>query len=334
MNSFRAAFYRTAKDVVVRPATFESVSPEERVIAVDACGICGTDIQAILRGSDNYVQVGHEVAGRLIGADGAVTNERVVLESSSACGRCAPCRNGRPDLCADVKSFFRRPYFGIAEQMVTPEISVVPYAGLDPAVACLSEPLGVAIDLCEVTGITSQSVVLVMGLGPIGLMALRLAKLAGAKKIYASTFSKREKRNALALALGADELLFEDETPLASRKLDPAPDRFLSTTPPTSLTSCVAPAAMGAVIGYIGVGHGETDRITLPANDFHVKKLQLRASFAAPAQRTPLALELLRSGRVPGEKFISHRFPLADAAEAIRVACFDKDAAIKVVVTT
>lgn len=332
MNSFLAAFYRTSTDVVVRPTSFDSISSSDRVIQVDACGICGTDISAILRGSADYVQVGHEVAGRAISADGSVTDETVVLESSSACGRCAPCRNARPDLCADVKSFFRRPYFGIAERMVSPEISLLPYQGLDPAVACLSEPLGVAIDLCEVVGITSQSVVLVMGMGPIGLMAVRLAKLAGAKKIYATTFSRREKRNALALELGADELLFEDETPLALRKLDPAPDRFLSTTPPTSLTGCVAPAALGAVIGYIGVGHGETDRMTFSANDFHVKKLQLRASFAAPAQRTPLALELLHSGRVPGEKLISHRFPLADAREAIRVACHDKDAAIKVVV--
>ena len=331
-STFSAAYVRGVNDVVLRPTAFERVSADETQLAVDACGICGTDINAVRRGSADYVQIGHEIAGRVLDRDGVPTARRVVLESSSACGRCASCRNGRTDLCTDVQSFFKRPYFGIAERMLAPTLSVLDYDGIDPAVATLSEPLGVAIDLCEVAQLTAQSVVLVVGLGPIGLMAVRLAKLAGAKKIYAATFSAREKRNALALGFGADELLFEDEISLAQRKLDPAPDRILSSAPPSSLGDCVHVAAPGAHIAFIGVGHGESDRVVLPGNKFHFKKLQLRASFAAPALRTPLALELLRDGRVDGARLISHRFPLADAAEALRVACTDKNNAIKVVV--
>jgi threonine dehydrogenase-like Zn-dependent dehydrogenase len=318
--------------VVLRDVSCPPVSTGQVLLKVEACGICGTDINAILRGSDDYVQVGHEVAGRVVQADGTVSSATAVLESSSACGRCASCRNGEADLCTDVRSFFAAPWFGLAEYMPAPEISVLEYDGLSPEVATLSEPLGVALDLCTVADIRPNSVVLVAGLGPIGLMAVRLAKLAGAAKIYASTFSAREKRNALALEFGADELLFEDEIPLAERKLDPAPDRILSTVPPSFVGGSVAPAARGAIVAYIGVGHGATDLIQFPANEFHFKKMQLRSSFASPALRTPMALDLLRSGRMPGEKLITHRFPLADAAEAIRVACFDKDAAIKVVV--
>jgi threonine dehydrogenase-like Zn-dependent dehydrogenase len=134
------------------------------------------------------------------------------------------------------------------------------------------------------------------------------------------------------LEFGADELLFEDEKSLESRKLDPPPDRILITSPPTSIGTCVAPAALGAILTFIGVGHGDTDRAVLAANEFHFKKLQLRSSFAAPALRTPMALEFLRSGRVDGAKLISHRFPLSEAAQAIRAACLDKNEAIKVVV--
>jgi L-iditol 2-dehydrogenase len=329
---FQAAFYRQADDVVLRETHFDEVLATERIIEVEACGICGTDINAILRGAPDYTPLGHEVAGRMIGPDGDVSGVPIVLESSSACGRCPACRNARPDLCTEVKSFFRRPYFGMAERMVAPEISVVAYDGIDPAVACLAEPLGVAIDLCEMAALTAYSTVLVVGLGPIGLMAIRLAKLAGAAHIYASTFSQRQRRNQVALEYGADELLFEDEKPLAARRLDPPPDRILITAPPPAVGACVGPAALGAILAYIGVGHGETDRITFPANEFHGKKLQLRSSYAAPALRTPLALELLRSGRVDGAKLISHRFPLAEAARAIRAACLDKNEAIKVVV--
>jgi threonine dehydrogenase-like Zn-dependent dehydrogenase len=329
---FQAVFFRDATDVVLRKTQFDEIRPTERVIAMQACGICGTDINAILRGADDYTPVGHEVAGRVVNGDGSLSGETVVLESSSACGRCSPCRNGHPDLCDSVQSFFARPYMGIAERMVAPEISIVPSTGLDPAVATLSEPLGVALDLCEVSELTAYSTVLVVGLGPIGLMAVRLAKLAGASHIYASTFSKREKRNQLALEFGADELLYEDEEPLAERKLDPPPDRILITAPPPAIRTCIAPAATGAILSYIGVGHGDSDLVSFPANEFHFKKLQLRSSYASPALRTPLAVELLRSGRVNGTRLISHRFPLSEAAKAIRTACLDKNDAIKVVV--
>jgi D-arabinose 1-dehydrogenase-like Zn-dependent alcohol dehydrogenase len=242
---FQAACYRGPEDVVLREIEFDKVLPTERVIHIDACGICGTDINAILRGSPDYLRLGHEVAGRVIAEDGALSETRVVLESSSACGRCHACRNGRPEFCTDVKSFFHRPYLGMAERMVSPEISVLAYQGMEPAVATLSEPLAVAIDLCEVAGLMPYSTVLVMGLGPIGLMAVRLAKLAGAARIYAATFSKRKRRNELALEFGADELLYEDEAPLHSRRLDPAPDRILITAPPPSIAASVAPRGIG-----------------------------------------------------------------------------------------
>jgi L-iditol 2-dehydrogenase len=328
----RGAFFRSPDDVVLRDIEFDSVDSSERIIQVEACGICGTDVNAILRGASGYTPVGHEVAGRVVNFDGDLEPGGVVLESSSACGRCSCCRNARPDLCTHVRSFFRRPYFGIAERMVTPEISIVNYTNLEPAVASLSEPLGVAIDLTMVAELALNSVVLVVGLGPIGLMALRLAKLAGAARIYGASFSHAEKRNALAREWGADEILFEDEKPLVSRRLDPPPDRILSTVPPSAIGACIPVAANGATIAYIGVGHGETDRIVLPANEFHFKKLQLRSSYAAPALRTPLALELLKSGQVPGEKLITHRFLLKDAAKAIAAACKDKKEVIKAVV--
>ena len=332
LDAFKAAFYRGNNDLVLKEISFDKVLPTEQILQIEACGICGTDINAINLGAERYTPVGHEIAGRVLDRDGKGVSGPVVLESSSACGRCAACRNGRPEYCTDVKSLFARPYFGMAERMVAPEISVLPYTGMDPAVATLSEPLGVAIDLCEAAGITPYSTVLVIGLGPIGLMAVRLAKLAGAARIYASTFSKRERRNNLALEFGADELLYEDEQPLAGRKLDPAPDRILITAPPPIIRSCVGPAAPGAVLAFIGVGHRDTDRIELPANEFHFKKLQLRSSYASPALRTPMALELLRSGRVNGPRLISHRYPLAEAGQAIRTACLEKNEAIKVVV--
>jgi len=158
----RAAMFRSAKDVVVQERTIPALKESEILVEVEACGICGTDVRAFFEGSAEYVSFGHEVAGRL--ADGTP----VVLESSSCCGKCTPCRNARQELCENIDSFWPAGYFGFAERMVAPGISAVPYAGLSPEVASLSEPLGVALDMHRLAEIRPDSVVLVSGLGPIG----------------------------------------------------------------------------------------------------------------------------------------------------------------------
>jgi len=162
-------------------------------------------------------------------------------------------------------------------------------------------------------------------------MAVRLAKLAGASRIYAVSYSHLARRNDLARAFGADEILYEDKKPLANHAFAEAPDRFYVTTPPQVLPGMFGVAAKGAILTYIGIAHGAGARVEFDANDFHFKKLQLRASYASPALFTPLALRLLRESAVDGEALITHRFGLDEMAEAVRVACFEKATCVKVI---
>ena len=334
-TSVRAALFRSPADVILRGRELPAPGPEEVIVEVDACGICGTDLTAIFEGRAEYENFGHEVAGRIVETgskfDSIPLNTRVVLESSSACGVCAHCRNMQQELCSNVTSFWPKGYFGFAERMPSPGISAVPYDGLSPGVASLSEPLGVALDMHRLTDIRQDSVVLVSGLGPIGLMAVRLAKLSGARRIYAVSYSRLKVRNETALKFGADELILEDKTPVATFRFPEKPDRFLVTAPPQVLPSMFQIAAKGSILSYIGIKNGEGAKISFDANEFHFKKLQLRASFASPAMLTPLALTLLKDGAVDGEALITHRFGLEEMPEAVRVACFEKETCIKVV---
>ena len=68
---FQAGFFRSVDDVILRENRFDRVQPSEKIIAIDACGICGTDINAILLGAPDYTPLGHEVAGRVVKDDGA-----------------------------------------------------------------------------------------------------------------------------------------------------------------------------------------------------------------------------------------------------------------------
>ncbi len=305
-------------------------------IRVEACGVCGTDLHENPNAPTTPKPFGHEVAGIIteLGspACGLRLGQRVAIESSTPCGHCADCHNARQEHCRHLKSFFHLGSLGFAEEALVPEVSALPADDLPADVASLSEPLGVAIDLVRLAEIVPGQDVLLMGPGAIGLMALALVKRAGARRIYVAGTSRRPKRNELARACGATEIIETDLRPLTEYKFAAPLDRILVTTPPATLAEAFAVAGRGAIISFIGIAHGEGAFCRFNVNDFHFKKLQLRASYASPALYTPLALDYLREGVVDGPALISHRFPLRETEKALETARRDPTA-IKVVVT-
>jgi L-iditol 2-dehydrogenase len=237
-------------------------------------------------------------------------------------------------LCLDFKSFWSSPSLGFAEEMISPAICAIPYEELTPEVACLQEPLGVAIDMVRLAEITRGTNVLLIGPGPIGLMALQLARHAGARRVFVSGLKRdRPGRGELAKRLGADAFIETDTTPLEDYDFGCLIDRVMVTAPPRMLGSATKVAAKGGIISYIGIEYGSGATCSFDANDFHFKKLQLRGSFAAPALYGPAALRCLREGIVDGEALISHRYPLDKLSEAYRTAQQDPTA-VKVVITS
>ena len=186
--------------------------------------------------------------------------------------------------------------------------------------ACLSEPLGVAIDMHRLADIRIGSHVMVSGLGTIGLMAIQLAKASGAEKIYACDVSKAEVRLRLARQFGADEIIEIDKKPLTEYKFTRPPDRFMVSSPPRTLPTMMKISAKGAIISYIGIKYGDGADITFDANFFHFNKLQLRGSFASPAMYTPMALNMIKSGFVKVKPLITHFFNLNELPEALSIA--------------
>ena len=143
-------------------------------VRVEACGICGSDFLAWPGEEGKEKPFGHEVAGVVSevtpGELRLSVGQKVVLDSSSPCGVCNNCKDGRLELCTAVQSLCHNTdALGMAEELIAPSISAIPYEGISPAVASLQEPLGVAIDLTNVADLSADSNVLVMGLGPIGL---------------------------------------------------------------------------------------------------------------------------------------------------------------------
>jgi L-iditol 2-dehydrogenase len=300
-----------------------------------ACGICGTDLHETGEEKPKESLFGHEIVGRIIELGPGVSKLRVgqvvALDSATPCGRCDRCRDTQQELCTDIQSFFFIGSFGFAEEMTAPAISAMPCEDMDPAVACLQEPLGVAIDLVRLADLEVGSNVLVMGQGPIGLMALALARKAGARRVYVSDFKSRVGRLDLATKWGADAYIDPLEQPIDKFKYDGPIDRILVTSPPKTLPGAFNVAAKGAIVSFIGIEHGQGAFCTFDANAFHFKKLQLRASFASPALFGAKAMQYLREGVIDGKALVSHRFGLREIAGAMEIARSDPSA-IKVVI--
>lgn len=330
----KAAFKQGAH-VTLREVTLPPLAPDQIRVKIAACGICGTDLHVNPAEADTERPFGHEMAGTVIEKGCGVTNlevgQPVVIESATPCGFCANCKNARQELCTDIQSFFFLGHFGFAEEIVCPAITAIPCADLPPEVACLSEPLGVAIDLVRLADITPESNVLLLGPGPIGLMALQIVKRLGARRVFLSAFKRETARIEVARQFGVDDIFDPSERPLSEVDFGCAIDRCLVTTPPPTLNDCFQLAAKGGIISFIGIAYGDSAYCRFDANAFHFKKLQLRASFASPALYTPRALQYLREGVVNGPALISHRFPLAEIAAAMRVAA-DPSQAVKVIV--
>ena len=332
----KAAFVKSPYQFELRDVPVPAPGPRQVLLKVKSCGVCGTDATVAGSQARDWQPFGHEIAGIVEEVGAGVTTVRpgdaVALESASFCGSCALCRDGRVDLCNRAPNFWGFGSMGFAEKMLAPVEAVVPFEKLDFDAACLAEPLGVAIDLVKVAGIDVDDNVLVIGPGPIGLMALTLARRRTSGRVFLAGNSHSAARMALGRRFGADDVIEADKTPLETHHFGVRITRVLDTAPPRTLEAAIKLAAVGAIISYIGIEYGEGAAVSFDANAFHFKKLQLRASFASPALYFPMALEFLKLGRIDAAALISHRFPLEQIGEAVRTAAHDKARAVKVVV--
>ncbi len=323
MRTVTAAYLQKPYQVTYRQVELADPGPAEVLLDVLACGICGFDLENAQSLAAEPRPFGHEVVGRVAAVGEGVTavkpGDQVVLESGSYCGDCAACRNGRVDLCNRGPNFWGGAAMGFAQAMLTPARAVVPAPDIDPLAAVLAEPCGVAIDLVRTAEIGLTDRVLLVGAGPIGLMALALARRLTTGPLVAANRSRP--RLETARRLGADAVFSPTDTPLPEVAARYGGfDRVLVTAPPAVLPDCLAAAAFGGYVVFIGSDFAGGGVVPIDTHALHFGKKQLRSSFASPALYLPEALHLLRAGVVPAKEIVTHQFPLSRLAEALQVA--------------
>lgn len=333
----KAAFVKVPFQVEIRDIPMPEIGPEEVLIRVKACGICGTDLHfARDLAKDAAMPLGHEFMGVIeragAGAQEFSSGEQVIVENHTACGACKWCKNGEPVYCTNLYIVMEQPC--LAEFVRAHKRCLHRFDGLTPAEAALAEPLTVALDLIEEGGIPTGSQVAVFGPGTIGLMAARLAKVKGAGKVFLTGRSHSRARLEAGRQLGVDRIVEVDKEDLAEVVGAEAPgglDRIFITSPPSTIPQAFELARFGGVIVFNGIDF-EHPGITFDANAFHFKRLQLRATHSIPNLRFPTAIELLKQKIVDPSLFITQTFSFLDLPEAMKTAEKDKSGVVKVMI--
>ncbi len=309
------------------------------VVTVDAAAICGSDLH-YYDGDipvGNGFAVGHEFIGTVTDVGSDVRRfrpgDRVLTASVTGCGHCDGCATGDPITCVDGPRVFGSASLGggqasaVAVPSADFQMLPIPEGVDDEAALLLTDNLNTGWIGAKRADIPAGGTVLVLGLGAVGLCAVRAALAQGAGRVLAADPVAGRR------ALGADSGAIPIEGPTVEAVLEATGGRgadavidavALDATLPDAFT-CVRAGGTTSVIGV-----HDLQPYPLPILMGLFRSITLRMTTAPVHQTWKELLPLVANGRVRTDGIFTHRFPLADAAEAYAAAAARSADCIKV----
>lgn len=283
-----------------------------------AVGLCGSDRHWFEEGSIGESVLagafvpGHELIGVIEG--GARAGERVAVDPADPCGRCELCLAGRGRLCPLIRfAGFPPTDGGLREWLAWPSARCHPIPdGIGDEEATLLEPLGVALHAVDLAGARAATSAGVHGVGPIGLAVVAVLRAQGVVDIIAS--DPLPHRLAAARTMGAkpiEAIGGHGPGTVASVQVDVA---FECSGTDAGLEQAIRATRPGGRIVLVGIPEG--DRTSFPASAARRKELALLLSRRMEAGDLERAVALVAGGTVILRHLVTHRYPLAEAAEA------------------
>lgn len=304
-----------------------AIGPEELLVRVRACGICGSDVHGYDGSSGRRIPplvMGHEAAGEVTAVGSAVkgfkAGDRVTFDSTVYCGKCFFCRRGEPNLCDDrqvlgVSCGEYRRHGAFAEFVAVPQhICYQLPEHLPYEHAAMIEAVSIAVHAVRITPITLGDAALVVGCGMIGLLTIQALKLAGCGRIYAVDLD--DVKLELARKLGATETFNPKNVDVPKEILARTDGRGVAlameavgaTQPVKTAIESVRKGGSVTLIGNLA------KNIDLPLQYIVTRQIKLIGSCASSGEY-PECIELLASGAIKVEPMISAKAPLEQAAD-------------------
>ncbi len=300
--------------------------PDQVLVRVRYSACCATDFDLIdgtMPDQARYpIVLGHEWSGEVVEAPpefAGLVGQPVVADNLVTCGRCPACLGGRPNLCPRMDELGFSLDGAHADFLVTLARSarVLP-PGVSLKAAALAEPLGVALYGTKRARVGLGDRVLVLGAGPIGLLALQTCLAAGAREVWQADL--RAERLALAARLGAAGTLDVSREELldASRRAGFVPDVVMECSgSPRAFAAAIKAVRPGGRVGVVGYYSDELAEIR--PSDIMMRDLEVIGA-VCPTGAWDAAVGLLAAGRVDTEALITHVLPLERFDEAYALA--------------
>lgn len=308
-------------------------APGDAVVAVEWCGICGTDLK-IARGEHRCYPPGttripgHELVGRIVGGAGVDPGTPVVVAPNFACGTCPACRRGRSNVCSAYEGIGLTVDGGFAERVIVPARAVahgvllpVP-PGLALDVAVLAEPVAAVVRGLNAVRAAAGESLLVIGAGPMGLISVIVGRQLGMAPILVSQRSAARRQLAADLGARTIDPVAEDLVGAVSRlSQGEGVDVVMITTPIAEVfTQSLRCAAPGGRINFFAGLPSRRGEISVDANLVHYNELTITGNTANTPADNAAALTMIAANPDAFAALVTHRFPISRATDAFAAA--------------
>ena len=303
------------------------VGPDDVLVQVEACGICGSDIHGYDGSTGRRIPplvMGHEAAGIVVGTGDNVNDlpngTRVTFDSMVSCGQCEFCRAGNANLCDNrmvlgVSCGEYRRHGAFAERISVPRRIVYQLPDTLPfEEAALVEAVSVAVHAANVTPITLGDTAVVVGAGMIGLLTLQAAKAAGASRVIAVDLN--DKRLQVAKELGADEVVRGDQCDAAQTIIEMTGGRgadvafeVVGATP--TVKTAIESVRKGGNVTLVG---NVSPTIELPLQSVVTREISLHGTCGCNGEY-PQCIDLMDRGIINVKPLITAKISLADGPQ-------------------
>jgi L-iditol 2-dehydrogenase len=326
-----AAVLYGKENVQIETVDVPQIGRGDVLVRVRAALTCGTDVKVFRRGYHARMIVppalfGHELGGDIVamGKDvrGFKMGQRVVAANSAPCGECFYCRRNQENLCEDLlfNNGAYAEYIRIPERIVRRNMYEVP-DHVSYQDAALVEPLACVLRGLEESGVRPGDTVAVIGLGPIGMMFVRLAKAVCNARVIA--IGRRPQQLLRASRMGADETVLNCDGadvvgPVHEMTGGRGADVVIEAVGlPEVWQLAIKLLRRGGVVNFFG-GCPDGTNLNLDTNLLHYSELTCKASFHHTPALIRKALDLVSRGYVGAKDFVNHSEPLTNLLQVMQ----------------
>jgi L-iditol 2-dehydrogenase len=345
--TMQAAVYRGVNDVRLETVPVPTIGPGEMLVRVHSCGVCGTDLKKISTGSHSAPRIfGHETSGTVAAVGEGVDNyrpgDRVMVFHHIPCRECFYCKNKTFAQCSTYKKVgctagFEPSGGGFAEYVrvmdwIVAHGTVRIPDGVSFEQACFVEPVNTCMKGIDALRLHPGETVLAIGQGPIGIILSVLARRAGAILITSDLYPERLR---IGTYFGLEQSVDASRANVVDRVRELSEgrgaDAVILAVGGNSLIRTAMDAARpgGRVLLFAQTQHGEA--VIDPAA-ICVDEKTLLGSYSASVDLQEESVRFVMNREMDLERLVSHRFPLAQSAQALDLAAHPQPSSMKILI--